>query len=461
MHSSLTSGIATGLVPYADGCLNPTQPESAKEIADMLVVSLIKTISGVINTHRIITVTLKGSDPTATSPTWSMASIVPDWLTFNGASATSPNPITLPPVVGKRLEQQWTMEVNVTLSPSSLHERTEPYAIDLVFSINSQLDGTLTMPTQAFVRADPVAQRSVWGVMIGDNVDCSQAARDLATVGIPVDGTVIELPHGSEVSVPFQTCDVEGLRVQHSVPTQADGRLLTAALVDVSTGVQSALSAPQYAGSGAYLVRLSAPKLGRFQLEIRLDGVLVDIPLSVHSVCKAGLYKDDATNTCLKCSDLPNSPICTSDGVTLQTLVLAPNTWRPSLNSSVIMQCKRSKGCAGGSGNLTYDYRRRLLSMASTDGYCKLGHTGPLCSACHANFFMSSSKECMVCKDTLQAAIVSMAGIILFFILLALAYWKRRRIALVLYAGHFFRNSFNAARIKIIFVLYQIIASVM
>ena len=57
--------------------------------------------------------------------------------------------------------------------------------------------------------------------------------------------------------------------------------------------------------------------------------------------------------------------------------------------------------------------------------------------------------------------IMSMVGIVLFLTLVGVAYRQRKRIALFIYAGNFFRRTFNGARLKIIFVLYQTISSVM
>ena len=73
---------------------------------------------------------------------------------------------------------------------------------------------------------------------------------------------VITLAVGEAEDIPFQSCDVEGLQVQHSVPTQDDPRYFTAAIVplvdgehhDRPAGASVALNV-QYTGAGAYQVR--------------------------------------------------------------------------------------------------------------------------------------------------------------------------------------------------------------
>ena len=52
--------------------------------------------------------------------------------------------------------------------------------------------------------------------------------------------------------------------------------------------------------------------------------------------------------------------------------------------------------------------KRELSSFSHTDGYCAYGYTGPLCSACQPQFFMTSGKECEECGLTgIKIAIVA------------------------------------------------------
>ena len=314
---------------------------------------------------------------------------------------------------------------------------------------------------------------------------------------------VITLAVGDSEDIPFQTCDVEGLQacspssprspqppisqpplhtspnlprisltqVQHSVPTQEDPRYFTAAIVDAA-GAAIALDV-QYTGAGAYQVRLTANgrsfQLGNYRLELRLDGVIVHKPLLVEVVCRPTTYRD-ADNTCKLCHemkiggpsgepDLEYAPKCASKGVTIDTLVLADRTWRASNRSLSIFVCKRSKGCRGGIGNLSYDYAdgtREMSSFSSTDGYCGYGYTGALCTACQPNFFKNPNKDCEECRNTARG-IAIIFGIILGVLLVGyLLYLNRTRIRACLVVMSMLRRTITMARLKIVLSTFQV-----
>ena len=187
-------------------------------------------------------------------------------------------------------------------------------------------------------------------------------------------------------------------------------------------------------------------------------------------VCPPKYYRA-ADHTCKLCHEiriggevlLEYAPVCETMGATLETLVLANKTWRATNSSSNIFLCKRSKGCRGGRGNLTYPYSttRELSSFGYTDGYCAFGYMGPLCSACQPQFFMTSAKVCEECGLTgIKIAIAASVGVAVLLALLV-CYLYRARLRGCLRATNFLRRMITMSRLKIVLSTYQIIASVM
>ena len=458
VHASLAETAIPAHVPYIEGCLNPTRPSTVERIDTELFVSLYKSTAASVNATRVLTMRLGGSDPTSPPLSWEVNSTLPPWLTLNSAELVAPNPIALPSVVGIRLAQDWAISISATLSPDGLAERTEPYETELRLRVVGQESGTLQMRTGVVIKADPVAARSRWGrLAIGDS-ECSRIDnRGFTSAGF-------ELALGSEEELAFQTCDLEGLAARHSLPTQQDTRTFTATLIDTSPAARrlAASSADLtlvYTGEGAYVVKVKTPRLGRFHVELRLDGTLVDHAVPVHAVCRAGLYRD-ADGACQPCSNFANAPVCTADGVTLETLNLSRNTWRPAYNSSNIMLCKRSKGCAGGTGRISHDYFGAPIRVSSsTDGYCDRGFTGPLCSACQLGFFMSAARECKECGNMVVSIVITVVAVLVGAVIVFAAIRYQKRIRLFFFAGTLFRRIVSMARFKIIVTTYQIISS--
>ena len=326
--------------------------------------------------------------------------------------------------------------------------------------VHAQKSGIISFPAKIGVMADPVATGSVFGVLPSSSVICSQVA-SFETIASMREAIVDETQ-----DVAFQSCDVEGFAVQHSVPTADDPRYFRAAIIDVTSGASTSMDV-QYKGAGAYLVKLRPTALGSYRLELRLGGELVDQALTFEAVCKIGLYKA-MDGTCQACSSLDDlrtplleSPICKEKGMTIQNLILAPNTWRATANTSNIFLCKRSKGCVGGPGNLSYSYESTRGLGMSVDGYCAYGHTGALCSACQPQFFMTSAKHCTDCKDMAMKIAFIVTAVVIVFVLIYAGYVNRAKIQVCLYATMCVRRSITMARLKIVLSTYQIIAAVM
>ena len=89
-------------MPYSDGCISPTQGTHALVVLSTLTVTLQKTTVEAISSKRNVTLHLDGTDLKSDPPTWSIASVLPPWLTLAVSSAI----IHLPAIDQGRLAPQ-------------------------------------------------------------------------------------------------------------------------------------------------------------------------------------------------------------------------------------------------------------------------------------------------------------------------------------------------------------------
>ena len=146
------------------------------------------------------------------------------------------------------------------------------------------------------------------------------------------------------------------------------------------------------------------------------------------SFCKTGFYNSAETNgtvanvecaPCLKpdggatCSEITTSgSYSLAHGSTsLATVRIEPNYWRLSARSTTLSLCLQSEdsssSCVGGSdAGDENDYKQGYAGS----GYCKEGHTGPLCQVCNTSDFYFDSVEAMECiqcpSDRLQLPVI-------------------------------------------------------
>ena len=95
----------------------------------------------------------------------------------------------------------------------------------------------------------------------------------------------------------------------------------------------------------------------------------------------------------------------------LATVRIEPNYWRLSARSTTLSLCLQSEdsssSCVGGSdAGDENDYKQGYAGS----GYCKEGHTGPLCQVCSTSDFYFDSVEAMECiqcpSDRLQLPVI-------------------------------------------------------
>ena len=158
------------------------------------------------------------------------------------------------------------------------------------------------------------------------------------------------------------------------------------------------------------------PKLVEEERCITCTGETTSLPGTTScNFCKTGYYNESAIDgdvakvKCAPCLEPDDGATClettvsgndslTHGSLSLATILIKPKYWRLSARSKTLSMCLKSangsSSCVGGSdaGNEN-DYKRGYTGS----GYCKAGHTGPLCQVCNTSDFYFDSDEAMEC----------------------------------------------------------------
>ena len=128
--------------------------------------------------------------------------------------------------------------------------------------------------------------------------------------------------------------------------------------------------------------------------------------------CKEDFYYDQSENRCKECLELqggdgancsettPNgADILTHGPRSLAEVRIKPNYWRLGNSSTTLSRCLEtadgsSGPCVGGSRSGNED---EYKDGYTGNGYCKEGHTGPLCQVCNTSDFYFDKVETMTC----------------------------------------------------------------
>ena len=136
-------------------------------------------------------------------------------------------------------------------------------------------------------------------------------------------------------------------------------------------------------------------------------------------VCDKGYFMNDAATgngtaavvvitTCVQC---PVGTNCDSPGSTLNNLKMLGGYWRPSTTSVVVIECDIKKHCP-----------QDKNSTNSSSG-CALGHDGPVCGLCMADYSMEE-ETCEICEGDVSAtAFIPLAVAGFMVIVVALVYY--------------------------------------
>ena len=127
-----------------------------------------------------------------------------------------------------------------------------------------------------------------------------------------------------------------------------------------------------------------------FYESAKIDGPVAKVE------CVPCLEPDDGTS----CSETTTSgsDSLTHGSTSLATIRIKPKYWRLSANSTTLSMCLESadgsSSCVGGSNaGGEDDYKKGYTGS----GYCKAGHTGPLCQVCNTSDFYFDAVEAMEC----------------------------------------------------------------
>jgi len=161
------------------------------------------------------------------------------------------------------------------------------------------------------VLARSVPSQTVWGNVAParwcnetDRLEAATVAQQMLLGGRPMD-----LVFGSTTNLSFTACDVEGLPLRHTVPTERDGlpdpRIFFAELRNDTTGDALAVPVDSPAG-GRYVAAVTPGRLGAYALHLFLGTSELDRQratptlgeLLVQVVCPPGLVPDLSTMTC-------------------------------------------------------------------------------------------------------------------------------------------------------------------
>ena len=205
--------------------------------------------------------------------------------------------------------------LRVELDPAGLAEAALVEAYSATVEIEAYgADGVarnVSVPVHAAVTANVSGAASVWG-RASDGacapLSCSGGARSLneSTGFACEDGRAMAIVQlGKPTRLPFTTCDVDALPVNHRLPLppvggqEGDPRALT---VHVTPPVVDNIPAPEttlvYAGAGRYEVVLDVRHgLGEYSVALELDGEPL-VPLPVLARCPTGLVPLPGNRDC-------------------------------------------------------------------------------------------------------------------------------------------------------------------
>ena len=171
-------------------------------------------------------------------------------------------------------------------------------------------DADVPVEVDVEVLARAVPGQTVWGnVPPAHWCNETNGTEAAAVAQQRLGGGLMTLVYGSTMNLSFTACDVEGLPLWHSVPTERDGlpdpRQFTAELRNDTTGDVLAMPVDSPA-SGRYVAAVTPDRLGAYALHLHLGTSDLDRQratpslgeLLVEVVCPFGLVPDPATLTC-------------------------------------------------------------------------------------------------------------------------------------------------------------------
>ena len=273
---------ATQLVtrPFDAGCVTPRRGEDVSVYTEQLVVQLRKRENELPQLLSNLTLRIIGTDGVAAF--WRISNPTVGWL----------RPDLTPALNGVVPPSTTLAEISIPLgfSASGLRESTDPYTTTVYTDVRAVEYTAFQTPTLLYVTSDTVASRSSWGPPTDGRCVSLEAQRENQVR----DASWPKLRIGSGSGLVFQACDLDGLVVQHQLPSEHDTRRfeVTPTLVaspfqnhPFTTTLSSELATVVYASGGAYSVRLDVTTPGNYSLNLTLGSELVGLPLRLIVEC--------------------------------------------------------------------------------------------------------------------------------------------------------------------------------
>ena len=272
---------ATQLVtrPFDAGCVTPRRGEDVSVYTEQLVVQLRKRENEPPQLLSKLTLRVIGTDGVAAS--WRVSTPTVSWL----------RPDLTPALNGVVPPSTSLVEVSIPLgfSASGLRESTDPYTTTLYTDVQAVEYTTFQTQTLLYVSADTVASRSSWGLPTEGRCVSLEAQRENQVR----EASWLKLRIGSRTGLDFQACDLDGLVVQHKLPSEYDSRRFEVIPTLVDSPFQehpfatlsSEVATVAYVGGGAYNVRFHFSTPGNYSLNLTLGSELVGLPLRLIVEC--------------------------------------------------------------------------------------------------------------------------------------------------------------------------------
>ena len=166
--------------------------------------------------------------------------------------------------------------------------------------------------------------------------------------------------------------------------------------------------------AGSYC-RLQSPSLGASEATACRNQTFSAPGETTCRLCRVDYFKKESATgelfDCVTCQLLEPGANCsetttrgpeswTHGSMSLSTVYIEPSYWRLGSNSTTLYPCQRSatgsSSCVGGN-NAGREDEYKLGYTGS--GYCKKGHTGPLCRVCNTPDHYFDDKQAMECAE--------------------------------------------------------------
>ena len=262
------------------------------------------------------------------------------------------------------------------------------------------------------------------------------------TFSVGANNTCAPCPPGGHSSPGSSSCDFCGLGKEYDASLNVCNKCEPgfASLGD-EKGCVPCTGEREFTGSaGSAVCELSPP--GTMPNENRTGTVKCPVGTDLpNCVCPINSYLSVTKTECVKIviegidGDKP--------GMSIESLRVMPGYWRTNLLSDDVRKCPVEIACIG-------------WDATQSNGYCRIGHSGPLCNLCDEGFAPDAFGLCMECSKKLADVAVSATVFIIGAISVIIAYVMLNK--KVFKKRPMLKKSVKTGA-KILFVAFQILAA--